>query len=54
MTLSVMLRTVVSDQQDNWDDHLPATVSTYHATPHISTGVSPHRMVYGAKNDHAS
>ncbi len=41
-----MLRTVVSEQQNDWDDHLPAALCTYRSTPHASTGVSPHKMVY--------
>ncbi len=41
------LRTVVSEQQNDWDDHLPATLCAYRSTPHASTGVSPHKMVYG-------
>ncbi len=42
-TLLSMLRTVVSKQQNDWDDHLPATLCTYRLTPHASTGVSPTR-----------
>ncbi len=45
-TLLTMLRTVVSEQQNDWDDHLPAALCTYRSTPHASTGVSPHKMVY--------
>ncbi len=44
-----MLRAVVSEQQDNWDDHLPAVLSAYRSTPHCSTGLSPYRMVYGVE-----
>ncbi len=44
-----MLRAVVSEQQDDWDDHLPAVLSAYHSTPHSSTGLSPYRMVYGVE-----
>ncbi len=42
-----MLRTVVSEQQNDWDNHLPAALCTYRSTPQASTGVSPHKMVYG-------
>ncbi len=45
-TLLSMLRTVVSEQQNDWDDHLPATLCAYRSTPHASTGFSPHKMVY--------
>ncbi len=42
-TLLSMLRTVVSEQQNDWDDHLPAALCAYISTPHASTGVSPTR-----------
>ncbi len=45
-TLLSMLRTVVSEQQNDWDDHLPAALCAYRSTPHASTGVRPHKMVY--------
>ena len=44
-----MLRTVVSEQQNDWDDHLPAALCAYRSTPHASTRVSPHKMVYGVE-----
>ncbi len=47
-TLLAMLRAVVSERQDDcWGDHLPTVLSAYRATPHSSTGLSPHLMVYG-------
>ena len=45
-TILSLLRSVVSEQQNDWDDHLPATLSAYRSTPHASTGVSPHKMIY--------
>ncbi len=48
-TLLAMLRAVVSEQQDDWDDHLPAVLSAYRSTSHSSTGLSPYRMVYGVE-----
>ncbi len=36
----------MSECDHNWDDHLPAALSTYHSTPHSSTGVSPFHMLY--------
>ncbi len=42
-----MLRTVVSEQQNDWDDHFPAALCAYRSTLDASTGVSPHTMVYG-------
>ncbi len=47
LTLLSMLRTVVSELQDDWDDHLPAALCSCRSTPHASFGVSPHKMVYG-------
>ena len=47
--LLAMLRPVVSEQQDDWDDHLPTILSAYHSTPHSSMGLSPYRMVYGVE-----
>ncbi len=44
-----MLRAVVSERQDDCNDYLPAVLSAYWATPDSSTGLSPHRMVYGAE-----
>ncbi len=48
-TLLAMLRTVVSEQQDDWDDQLPALLSAYRSTPHGSMGMSPYRMLYGVE-----
>ena len=44
-----MLRTVISEQQDDWDDQLPALLGAYRSTPHSSTGVSPYCTLYGAE-----
>ncbi len=44
-TLLCMLRTVVSEQQNDWDDNLPSALCAYRSIPHASTGVSPHKMV---------
>ena len=41
-----LLKAVISEQQDHWDDHLPAVLSAYRSTPHSSTGVIPYCMVY--------
>ncbi len=48
-TLLSMLRAVVSECQDDWDDHLPAALSAYHSTPQSSTGVSPFCMLHGVE-----
>ncbi len=42
-----VLGNVMSKQQNDWDDHLPAALCVYRSTPHASTGVSPHKMIYG-------
>ncbi|CAC5407656.1 unnamed protein product [Mytilus coruscus] len=31
----------------DWDEHLDYIVMAYNATPHESTGITPHRMIYG-------
>ncbi len=46
-TILSLLRTVLSEQQNDWDDHLPATLCAYRSTPHASTGINQHKMVYG-------
>ena len=48
-TLLTLLRVVVSEQQDDWDDQLPALLSAYRSTPHSSMGVSLCHMVYGVE-----
>ena len=45
-TLLAMIRAVVSEQQDDWDDQLPALLSAYRSTPHSSMGVRTYRMLY--------
>ena len=47
--LLAMLRAVVSEQQDDWDDQLHALLGDYRSTPHSSTGVSPYHMPYGVE-----
>ncbi len=48
-TLLVMLRVVVSKQQDDWNDQLPALLNMYRSTPHSSNGIRPYCMVYGVE-----
>ena len=48
-TLLPMLREVVSEQQDDWDDQLPALLSAYCSTPHGGTSVSPYCMLHGVE-----
>ena len=42
-----MLKTVVNEKGDDWDDHLPYVVSAYRHTKHESTGFSPFYLMYG-------
>ncbi len=44
-----MLQAVVSEQQDDWGDHIPAVLSPYCSAPHSSMGLIPYHMVYGVK-----
>ncbi len=44
--LLAMLHIVVSEQQDDWDDQIPALLSGYPSTPHSSRGLNPYRIVY--------
>ena len=37
----------MNSNRDDWDDHLPAVICAYRATPHDSTGVTPFKMLYG-------
>ena len=48
-TLLSMLWPVVSGQDDDWDDQLPALLSAYHSTPHSNTGLNPYHIVYGVE-----
>ncbi len=36
--LLALLHVVVSEQQDDWDDQLPALLSAYCSTPHSNRG----------------
>ncbi len=44
-----MHQAVVSEQQDDWDDHLPAVLNAYRSIPHNSIWLSPYLMVYGVE-----
>ena len=50
-TLQQMLKCYVSDNRDDWDEHLPYLCMAYRATPHESTGCSPNMMVFGIENN---
>jgi hypothetical protein len=42
-----MIRSFVSKEQDDWDQHLCRLTAAYRATPHESTGLSPNMMMLG-------
>jgi len=37
----------VSENQQDWDNHVAYVLAAYNATEHSSTGYSPNMMVYG-------
>jgi len=49
LTLNRMLGKVVSENQRDWDSHLPAVLSAYRASKHESTGFTPYELVMGQK-----
>lgn len=42
-----MLSKYIKRHQKDWDDHLDFIIMAYNARPHESTGLTPHRLVYG-------
>ena len=46
-TVNDRLSKYIKRHQKDWDDHLDFIVMAYNATPHESTGLTPHRLVYG-------
>ena len=46
-TLLQMLRTVVNDQGDEWDEHLAYVTAAYRHTKHETTGYSPFQLMFG-------
>ena len=48
-TVNNILSKYVSENQRDWDPHLDFIVMAYNSTEHESTGMSPHRLVYGEK-----
>ncbi len=45
-TLTKMVA-MVTDEQTNWDEHLPFVSMAYRATPHEGLGVTPNFMMFG-------
>ena len=46
-TLMVMLRTLLQENADNWDEYLQMACFAYRTTPHSSTGATPFELLYG-------
>ena len=47
LTLNAILGKVVSENQRDWDTHVPYAVAAYRATIHESTGYSPNYLMFG-------
>jgi transposase InsO family protein len=45
--LNAMLAKVISEDQRNWPEHLPAVMAAYRASTHEATGFSPNRLILG-------
>lgn len=46
-TVNDILSKYVKVHQKDWDNYLDYIMMVYNSTPHESTGMTPHRMVYG-------
>ena len=46
-TLILLLRSVCSRKQDDWDKLLPSAMGAYKSTRHTSTAFSPHLLWFG-------
>ena len=46
-TLQAMLRTEVSDKQDDWDENIPVLTMAYRSSVHETTGETPNMMMLG-------
>jgi transposase InsO family protein len=49
-TLNSMLGKVVSENQRDWDEHLPYVTAAYRASIHDVTGFSPNYLIFGKEN----
>ena len=49
-SLNSMIGTVISDKQTDWDEWLPYVLAAYRASPHDSSGFSPHLLTFGREN----
>ena len=46
-TLKVMLSSYTSENQKDWDQHVPTVMMAYRASPQESTGLSPNMLMFG-------
>jgi hypothetical protein len=46
-----MLKSFVSKEQSDWDDHLPYVMAAYRSTQQSSTGCSPNLLMLGREDD---
>ena len=46
-TIQTILSMYVSEDQSDWDEHLPYAMMAYRASEQETTGVSPNRMMFG-------
>ena len=46
-SINDMLSTYIKSHQRDWDQYLDFVVMAFNSTPHESTGISPHRLVFG-------
>ena len=46
-TMQQMLKTLVSEARDDWDDHLPYLTMAYRSTCHETTGCTPSLLMLG-------
>ena len=49
-TIEAILRTLVRENREQWDEVLSFALMAYRATPHTTTGFSPNMLVYGREN----
>ena len=48
-TMFGLLKTLTKEQKGDWPSHLPALTFAYDATPHLTTGYQPYKLMFGRK-----